>query len=31
MMDDFIVIGFFVAVGFFLCKGVDWIRSKFNG
>ncbi len=35
MMDDFIVIGFFVASGFFLCKGIDWIRGwirrKFNG
>lgn len=31
MIDDFIVMGVFMAVGFFICKGVDWVRRKFNG
>ena len=31
MIEDFIIIGFLVALGFLLCKGIDWIRRKFNG
>ncbi len=31
MIDDFLVMGFFVSVGYLLCMGVNWIRRKFNG
>lgn len=30
MIDDFIVIGFFMAVGFLLCKGIDRVKKFFR-
>ena len=31
MIDDFIVIGFFMAVGFVLCKAIDRAKRFFKG
>ena len=31
MIESFIIIGFFVSMGYLLCMGVNWVRRKFNG